>query len=88
MEDNTPQTEASLTKVFEQALHDKPDFVPEDLPTEWTVGQHRYYRTPDREGALSAELMHFQDIGVKVLDYDRRWGFWIFKTMAPKDAAS
>jgi hypothetical protein len=78
------ETEPNLQNVFDQALHEQPAFAPEDLPSEWTVGQHRYVRVLDRVGALDAELLHFRELGVRVLDYGRRWGFWIFKTMAPQ----
>ena len=77
-----PETEPNLQNIFDQELQE-PAFSPAELPSEWTVGQHRYVRVLDREGALDAELMHFRDLGVKVLDYDRRWGFLIFKTSAP-----
>ncbi len=77
-----------LNKVFEQALVEKPAFVPEDLPNEWTVGQHRYIRVPDVEGRLSKQLDEFREAGVRVLDYGRRWGSWIFKTMAEGELSS
>ena len=82
------ETEPNLQNVFDQALHGPSAFVPEDLPSEWTVGQHKYIRVLDREGALDAELLNFQATGVSVLDYGRRWGFWIFKTMAPQGEPS
>ncbi len=80
--------EAPLSQVFEQALVEQPAFVPEDLPNEWTVGQHRYVRIPDGEGELSKQLDAFRADGVSVLDYGRRWGSWIFKTMAPSERSS
>lgn len=82
------EEEAPLSQVFEQALVEQPSFVPEDLPNDWTVGQHRYVRIPDGEGELSKQLDAFRADGVRVLDYDRRWGSWVFKVMAESDLSS
>lgn len=73
----------TLTGTFEQSLSDRSSFEPQELPMEWDVGQHRYIRVNDGDGQLNRALLKFREDGVKVLDYDRRWGFWVFKTMAP-----
>ena len=77
-EDTQPQTEQNLEASFDETLHERPSFTPQDLPMEWEVGQHRYIRVLETEGSLNAKLVEFRELGVKVLDYDRRWGFWVF----------
>jgi hypothetical protein len=77
-------TEPNLQNVFDQSLRDRPAFAPGDLPSEWTVGQHKYIRVLAQEDTLDEKLTEFRELGVSVLDYDRRWGFWVFKTMAPQ----
>jgi hypothetical protein len=84
VEENTQDLEKTLSGTFEQALAEAPAFAPEDLPMDWEVGQHKYIRVLDQEGALDKKLLEFRELGVKVLDYGRRWGFWVFKTMAPQ----
>ena len=75
--------ELDLQTIFEQELQ-APAFSPEELPGDWTVGQHRYYRVVEEdENTLSKQLDKFREQGIRVLDFDRRWGFWIFKTRAP-----
>jgi hypothetical protein len=88
--------EPNLTAIFDQELAAPEAFVPEDLPTEWDVGQHRYFRVADehpefddenrltKESSLSKKLDEFREDGIVVLDYGRRWGSWIIKTMAPQ----
>lgn len=86
MEENSTQieTEQNLEAIFDETLHAQSQFTPQDLPMEWEVGQHRYIRVLEVDGdTLNKKLSEFRDLGVKVLDFDRRWGFWVFKTMAP-----
>jgi hypothetical protein len=79
MDENAP-----LNAIFEQTLNDRPQFSLDDLPNEWDVVIHRYLRfIDDDETTLDKKLSEFRELGVKVLDWDRRWGFIVFKTMAP-----
>jgi len=78
-------TEPNLQNIFDQSLRDEPAFVPEDLPSEWTVGQHRYIRVFEAtKDTLAEKLAEFRELGINVLDFDKRWRFLIFKTTAPK----
>lgn len=79
MDENAP-----LNQIFEQSLYDRPQFNIDDLPKEWDVGKHRYFRViEEKDTTVDEKLAEFRELGVKVLDYDRRWGFVVFKTMAP-----
>lgn len=83
-EQSQTETEPNLEAIFDETLAAQPAFVPQDLPMEWEVGQHRYIRFLEEDGdTLNKKLIEFRGLGVKVLDFDRRWGFWVFKTMAP-----
>ncbi len=72
-----------LTRVFEESLAEGPDVAPEEAPSEWTVGQHRYFRVPAGKNTLEEKLLEFREAGVRVLDFDLARGFWTFKTRAP-----
>lgn len=48
---------------------------------------HRFASKPDRPGALDAALSAFRRDGVRVIDYWRQDGHWVFKIAAPKVAA-
>lgn len=76
------QREVNLQNIFDRSL-----FVQEETPDNWTVGQHTYYRVlaVGTKDALDKKLTEFRELGVKVLDFDKRGGFWIFKTMSPLD---
>lgn len=72
-----------LTRLFDEALAEQPEIVAEEAPSEWTVGQHRYFRVLAEKNTLEEKLVEFREAGVRVLDYDRVRGFWVFKTRAP-----
>jgi hypothetical protein len=96
VDENNFQVQESLGSVFEHSLQEQQSFTPEDLPMEWDVGQHKYFRVLDvspkfdesgkltEQGSLHKKLQEFSELGVRVLDYGRRWGFWVIKTMVPQ----
>ena len=72
-----------LNRIFEESLAEGGDVAPEEAPSEWTVGHHRYIRVLAEKNTLEEKLVEFRESGVRVLDFDRVRGFWVFKTRVP-----